>query len=258
MSTSEGLRTWTVGEVARLAGVTVRTLHHYDQIGLLPPSGRAANGYRTYTTVDVARLQRVLSWRELGFDLEQVAELVATDGSHDDTVDQLRAQHAQLLARIDRLQAVAATVAKTLEAHEMGIDLTLEEMIEVFGDHDPTEHVEEARRRWGDTDAYREAHRRSSSYGKDEWLQIRREGDEIPAAFAAAMRAGLPPDSSEAAAAATRHREHISRWFYDVTPEVHQGLAEMYVADPRFASTYDDVAPGLAQYVSASILALYR
>jgi DNA-binding transcriptional MerR regulator len=251
-------QTYTVGQVARLAGVTVRTLHHYDEIGLLPPSGRAANGYRTYTPVDVARLQRVLSWRELGFDLEQVAALVATDGSGEAARDQLRAQHSQLLARIERLQAVAGTVAKTLEAHEMGINLTPAEMLEVFGEHDPTEHVEEAKQRWGDTDGYREAHRRTSSYGKDEWLQIRREGDEIPAKFAAAMQAGHPADSAEAAAAAVAHREHISRWFYEVTPEVHQGLAQMYVADPRFTATYDDVAPGLAQYVSEAILALYR
>lgn len=251
-------QTYTVGQVARLAGVTVRTMHHYDEIGLLPPSGRAANGYRSYTDVDVARLQRILSWRELGFDLEQVAALVATDGSADDVLDQLRRQHAQLLTRIDRLQAVAATVAKTVEAHEMGINLTPEEMLEVFGEHDPTEHVEEAKRRWGDTDASRESHRRASSYGKDQWLQIRREGDEIPAAFAAAMGAGLPVDSPKAAAAAVAHREHISRWFYDVTPEVHQGLAQMYVTDERFTKTYDDVAPGLAAYVSEAILALYR
>ena len=105
----------------------------------------------------------------------------------------------------------------------MGINLTPAEMLEVFGEHDPTEHVEEAKQRWGDTDGYREAHRRTSSYGKEEWLQIRREGDEIPAQFAAAMQAGHPADSPAAAAAAVAHREHISRWFYDVTPEVHQG-----------------------------------
>jgi hypothetical protein len=128
---------------------------------------RAANGYRTYPAVDVARL--------------------------------LRAQHSQLLTRIERLQAVAATVAKTLAAHEMGINLTPAEMLEVFGEHDPTGHVEEAKQRWGDTDGYREAHRRTSSYGKEQWLQIRREGDEIPAQFAAAMQAGHPADSPEAA-----------------------------------------------------------
>ena len=251
-------QTYTVGQVARLAGVTVRTLHHYDEIGLLPPSGRAANGYRTYTAVDVARLQRVLAWRELGFDLEQVAQLVATDGSRDAVLDQLRTQHAQLLARIDRLQAVAATVARTMEAHLMGINLTPEEMLEVFGDHDPTEHAAEAERRWGDTDAYRESQRRASSYSKQDWLDIKREGEQVNAAFVAALDAGLPPDSPEAAAAATAHRAHITSRFYEVSDEMHQGLAQMYVADDRFMRSYDDQRPGLAQYVCDAILALYR
>jgi MerR family transcriptional regulator, thiopeptide resistance regulator len=252
-----GRPTYTVGEVARLAGVTVRTLHHYDEIGLLPPSGRAANGYRTYTDVDVARLQRVLGWRELGFDLEQVAALVSTDGSPGAATDQLRRQHELLLSRIHRLQAVAATVAKTLEAHEMGINLTPEEMLEVFGDHDPTQHAAEAEQRWGDTDAFRESQRRASAYTKDDWLRIKHEGEHLNEAFAATFRAGRPVDSPEAARVATEHRAHISRWFYEVSPQMHAGLAQMYVDDPRFAATYDDVEPGLARYVREAILALY-
>jgi DNA-binding transcriptional MerR regulator len=251
-------QTYTVGEVARLAGVTVRTLHHYDEIGLLPPSGRAANGYRTYTSVDVARLQRILGWRELGFDLEQVAQLVATDGSAAAALDQLRQQHAQLLTRIERLQSVAATVAKTLEAHEMGISLTPAELLEVFGDHDPTEHAAEAERRWGDTDAYRESHERASSYSKQDWLDIKREGEQVDAAFVAALDAGLAPDSPEAAAAARAHRAHITSRFYELSDEMHQGLAQMYVADDRFTRTYDDQRAGLAQYVCDAVLALYR
>jgi len=254
---SEEQATYSVGQVARLAGVTVRTLHHYDEIGLLPPSGRAANGYRTYTAVDVARLQRVLSWRELGFDLEQVAALVATDGTTESVTEQLREQHTLLLGRIERLQGVARTVQKTLEAHEMGINLTPEEMLEVFGDHDPTEHAGEAERRWGETDAYRESQRRVSTYGKDDWLDIKAEGEAVNAAFVAALDAGLPPDSPEAASAARAHREHISSRFYDVSDEMHQGLGQMYVADERFRATYDDRRPGLAQYVSDAILALY-
>jgi DNA-binding transcriptional MerR regulator len=257
MDEEGNLPTYTVGEVARLAGVTVRTLHHYDEIGLLPPSGRAANGYRTYTDVDVARLQRVLGWRELGFDLEQVAALVATDGSPGAATDQLRRQHELLLSRIDRLRSVAATVAKTLEAHEMGINLTPEEMLDVFGDHDPTEHAAEAEQRWGDTDAFRESQRRASTYTKDDWLRIRHEGEHLSEAFAAAFRAGRPAGSPEAARVAAEHREHITRWFYELSPQMHAGLARMYVDDPRFAATYDDVEPGLARYVSDAILALY-
>jgi len=256
-TTETNAATFTVGQIARMAGVTVRTLHHYDEIGLLPPSGRAANGYRTYTRVDISRLQRILSWRELGFDLEQVADLVATDGGTGSALEQLGRQHTLLLTRIERLQAVAATVHKTLEAHTMGINLTPEEMLEVFGDHDPTERAEEARERWGDSDAYSESNRRTATYTKDDWLRVRAESDQVNANLAAVMASGCPADSEEARAAATAHREYISRWFYDVTPEIHQGLAQMYVADPRFAATYDAVAPGLAAYVHDAVLALY-
>lgn len=250
-------QTFTVGQVARLAGVTVRTLHHYDEIGLLPPGGRAANGYRTYTTVDVSRLQRILSWRELGFDLEQVAALVATDGGPDAALDQLRRQHALLVARIDRLQAVAATVHKTLEAHAMGINLTPVEMLEVFGGDDPTEHAVEAEERWGTTDSYAESTLRTSSYTKDDWLRIKAEMAQVEAEFTAAMSAGRPADSPEAAAAATAHRDHLSEWYYEVSPEAHRGLADMYIADPRFAKHYEDISPGLAQYVRDAVVALY-
>jgi hypothetical protein len=145
-----------------------------------------------------------------------------------------------------------------MEAHDMGIRLTPEEMLEVFGDQDPAEHAEEARERWGETDSYQESQRRTAQYTKDDWLQIKAEGAAVNDAFVAAMRAGHPTDSPEAAAAAVAHREQISRWFYQVTPEAHQGQARMYVADPRFAKTYDDVATGLAAYVSEAILALYR
>ena len=195
---------------------------------------------------------------QLGFDLEQVAELVATDGSPATVAGQMRRQHALLVERIERLQAVAETVEKTMEAHDMGIRLTPEELLEVFGDADPGEHAEEANERWGQTDAYQESHRRTSRDTKDDWLQIKAEGDAVNEAFAAAMRARHPVDSPEAAAAAVAHREQISRWFYEVTPEVHQGLAQMYVADPRFTATYDYIEPGLAGYLSEAVQALYR
>ena len=246
-------QSFTVGQVARLARVTVRTLHHYDEIGLLPPSGRAANGYRTYTADDLARLQRVRSWRELGIGLEQVAELMGSD----DPRTQLRRQHDLLQQRIERLQVIAATLRRTMEAHAMGIDLTPEEMFEAFGDFDPTEHAAEAEQRWGDTDAYQESARRSSTYTKDDWVRVRQEMDQVNTDFVSAMARGLPPDSEPARAAAAAHRAHIERWFYPVSPAMHRGLAEMYVADPRFTATYEGMAPGLTTYLHDSVQALY-
>ena len=242
-----------VGAVARLAGVTVRTLHHYDEIGLLTPSGRSNAGYRRYADDDLERLQRILFYRELGFGLDQI-KAVMTDGDADASAH-LRQQHAMLLDRIRRLQRMASAVEKAMEARTMGINLTPEERLEVFGDFDPEEHAAEVEERWGDTDAYRESARRSASYTKADWERMKAEAAEATGRIVAAMTAGLPADSGEAMDGAEAHRQHISRWFYDCTYEIHAGLAEMYLADPRFAATYEDTAPGLARYVHDAIKA---
>ena len=241
----------SVGEVARLAGVTVRTLHHYDQVGLLRPTGRSAAGYRVYGEADLVRLQRILGYRELGLALDDIATILSDPRL--DPVEHLRSQHALVRVRIGRLQQQLAAIEKTLEAHQMGIQLDPEEMFEVFGDADPNEHAAEARDRWGDTDAYQESQRRTSSYTKDDWLRMKAESDEIEQRLMRAMQAGLPPTSPEAMDAAEAHRSSITRWFYDCGYDIHRGLADMYVGDPRFTAHYDDRAPGLAAFVNAAI-----
>jgi DNA-binding transcriptional MerR regulator len=245
--------TLTVGRVARLAGVTVRTLHHYDEIGLLSPGDRSAAGYRRYDEADLDRLQRILFYRELGFGLDDI-RTVMTDGSADASAH-LRRQHAMLRDRIRRLERMAAAVEKALEARTMGINLTPEERFEVFGDFDPDQHAAEVEERWGDTDAYRESQRRVSRYTKADWDRMKAEGGAATTAIVAAMQAGLPADSVEAMDGAEAHRRHINDWFYDCTYEIHVGLAEMYLADPRFTATYENIAPGLAQYVHDAIAA---
>src|ERR671915_517822 len=109
----------TVGAVARMSGVTVRTLHHYDEIGLLRPSGRSDNGYRRYADADLERLQRILFYRELGFGLDDIRNLI-TDGDAD-AIGHLRRQHAMLRDRIGRLERMVASVEKAMEAHTMGV-----------------------------------------------------------------------------------------------------------------------------------------
>jgi DNA-binding transcriptional MerR regulator len=245
--------TWSVGEVARLAGVTVRTLHHYDRIGLLRPEVRSEAGYRGYDQADLARLQRILAYRELGFSLEEIGRLL--DDPDSDPLAQLRHQHALVLARMERLAQIAAVLERTMEAHAMGIKLTAEEMLEVFGEHDPSQYADEVQERWGDTDAYRQSARRTSAYTKEDWIRIKAEQEAAGARFAAALAAGLPADGPEAMAAAEQSRLLIDRYFYDLSKEMHVGLAEMYLADPRFTQTYENIASGLAQYVHDAIVA---
>jgi len=241
----------SVGEVAHISGVTVRTLHHYDEIGLLCPSGRTEAGYRWYADPDLERLQQVLYYRELGFGLDEVAAIL--DDPRMDALEHLRRQHRLLTERIDRLQLMVAAVELTMEAQQMGISLTPEERFEVFGDFDPAEHASEAEERWGDTDTYRESMRRTSRYTKADWLRIKAESESIETRLAAALAAGVAADSAEAMDLAEEHRQHIAGSYYDCPPSMHRGLADMYVEDPRFTAHYEDVAPGLAAYVRDAI-----
>ncbi len=253
MDTLTESRSLTVGAVARLAGITVRTLHHYDEIGLLHPSGRSDAGYRRYADGDLDRLQRILFFRELGFGLDQIKDAM-TDGGADASAH-LRRQHAMLRDRIERLQRMASAVEKAMEARTMGIKLTPEERFEVFGDFDPDKHAAEVEERWGDTDAYRESARRTKGYTKADWQRIKDEGQAAVDKLVAAMQSGKPATSEEAMAGAEAHRLQIDRNFYPCSYEMHVGLAEMYLADPRFTATYEKVAPGLAQYLHDAIKA---
>jgi MerR family transcriptional regulator, thiopeptide resistance regulator len=242
-----------VGEVAALAGVTVRTLHHYDRIGLLSPSGRSSAGYRLYAPEDLDRLHQVLLYRELGFSLEEVATLL--DDPAADPAEHLRRQHRLLLDRLERTRAVVAAVEKEMEARQMGISLTPEEKFELFGENYSEDYEREAEERWGDTEAWAQSQQRTRSYSKADWVRVKEEVDDLNRRFVEAMRAGVPADSEQAMDVAEQHRQHISRWFYDCPPEMHAGLGRMYVEDERFTATYERIAPGLAQYVSAAVQA---
>ncbi|MEU6811019.1 MerR family transcriptional regulator [Streptomyces sp. NPDC046831] len=244
---------YSVGEVAAFAGVTVRTLHHYDDIGLLVPSGRSHAGHRRYGDADLDRLQRILFYRELGFPLEEVAVLL--DDPHADPRAHLRRRHELLTARIERLQRMAAAVEHAMEARRMGIDLTPEERFEVFGDQDPEQYAEEAEQRWGGTAQYAESQRRAARYTKDDWKRMRAEADAWGERYGALVDAGEPPAGEAAMDLAEEHRQHIRAWFYDCSYELHQGLAEMYVADERFKAYYDALRPGLAEHLREAILA---
>src|SRR5215211_3630804 len=244
---------YTVGRVAELSGVTIRTLHHYDEIGLLSAGGRSAAGYRLYEDSDIERLQRILFYRELGFPLEEIATIV--DDPHTDALGHLRRQRGLLTERIRRLRAMVDAIDYEMEARTMDIKLTPEERLELFGKFQPEDHAEEAQQRWGETESYNESNRRVSNYTKEDWQQLKAEEEETRTRLAAAFEAGLAHNSEEAMAAVEAHRKHISRWFYECSYEMHRGLMEMYVSDERFRSHYDTQTPGLADFIREAALA---
>ncbi|GAA2368010.1 HTH-type transcriptional activator TipA [Catellatospora methionotrophica] len=242
---------YTVGKVAELAAVTVRTLHHYDEIGLLSPSERSATGYRRYDEADLERLQQIRYYRELGFSLEEIAAIL--DDPQSDATAHMRRQHELLTVRIKRLQEMVTAIEFAMEARKVGINLTPEERFEVFGDFNPDDHADEAERRWGGTDAYRESSRRTAAYTKDDWLRHQQENEDWGRRFTALMDSGAPAESPAAMALAEEHRQLISTWFYECGYEIHTGLADMYLADDRFTATYEAIKPGLTQYLHDAI-----
>ena len=240
--------TLTVGQVAERFGVTVRTLHHYDEIGLLSPSERPHAGYRLYTEEDLTRLQHVVVYRRLGFALEDVAMLLEHP---EGAVEHLRRQRTAVLQRLGEMRDLVTAIDRALEREMSNQPATPDEMKELFGEgfHDAQAEAEE---RWGETDAWRQSQERTKGYTKADWEEVRAESDRTHQAFTDAMDAGEPPTSEMAMDAAELHRASMQR-FYDCSYEMHRGLADMYVSDPRFTATYDEIRPGMAHYVRDAI-----
>ena len=252
MTRSEGL---TVGAVAELVGVSVRTLHHWDRIGLAPASGRTWSDYRVYDDDDIARIHRVLVYRELGFPLAEIAALL--DDPQVDEAAHLSRQRELLLSRISHLQEMVSAVDRLKEAIGMNAPLTPEDRAEIFGTDWNEEYQDEAAERWGNTPQWEQSQARANAMSKEDWQRIKDEGDQLNADLAAAKRDGVAVDSPEAAALAERHRASIAQ-FYDCTHSMQVCLARMYTQDERFTETYDTVEPGLAVWLREVIEANAR
>jgi DNA-binding transcriptional MerR regulator len=241
---------YSIGELAKVAKVSVRTLHHYDEIGLLRPSARSGAGYRVYGPLDLDRLQQILFFRELGIRLEEIQGILA-----DPTFDRkkaLIAHRALLVERAERARALVDLVDRTLATIEREDAMKPEDMFDGF---DPSKYEEEAKQKWGHTEAYAESKRRTSRYKKEDWQAMGAESGAIVEKFAALAEAGVAPTDARAMDAAEEHRQHITRWFYECTFAIHAGLGQMYVADPRFAANYESRRAGLAQYICDAIRA---
>ncbi len=243
-------RMYKVGEVARIAKVTIRTLHHYDEIGLLIPSGRSAAGYRLYTEADVASLQHIRFHRELGLALGEIRTIL--ESPEFDSRAVLREHRERLVKRLSETEALVATIDRTLRSLEGETEMSVEERFDGF---QPEEHAAEAKQRWAKTDAYKESARRTGEYGPAEWETIQAEVEGIILRLAACQSEGAAADSEAAIQLAEEHREHIDRWFYACSPQMHAGLAEMYVHDERFAEYFDKHGEGLSGYVAGAIRA---
>lgn len=243
----------TVSDVSRLAGVSVRTLHHYDEIGLLSPSARSDAGYRLYGPEDLERLQEILLFRELEIPLPDIAVLLS--GGAFDRRAALELQHEMLRHKAARTQALITSVERAINAERTGVRMTKDEMFEVFGEFDPAEYEDEVKERWGESDAYKESAKRTARYTKADWERFKAESEEMGAQMIALFDEGASPDDPRAMDVAEQARLQIDRWFYPCSRQMHTNLAEMYIADPRFTATYEKMRAGMAQWWHDAIVA---
>ena len=244
---------YTVGRVAALAHVTVRTLHHYDRIGLLSPSRRSENGYRLYDYADLERLRQIRLLRELRFSLEAIEHML--DAPAYDRRSALVAQRELLRERQERTESIIRGVDRALAALEEETKMDATEMFEGLEDFDHAQYEDEVKERWGDAHAYRESMRRTRRYGKDDWARIREEGDGVFARLAELLTGGAQAAGRAAMDLVEEHRRHIDRWFYPCSHEMHRCLAEMYTADARFMEYFEKRAEGMAAFVQDAIRA---
>ncbi|MEV7398071.1 MerR family transcriptional regulator [Aeromicrobium sp. NPDC092404] len=233
-----------VGEVARLSGTTVRALHHYESIGLLVPSARSAAGYRQYDAGDLDRLTRILYYRHLGFSLDDIATLLADPA---DLVEHLRRQHRMLTEQLQHVRGMVQAIEKEMEAHMSGQDLTPEEKLEIFGtEYDPS-WEDEAREKWEGTSAWQQSRERTAHLTADDWRRLKTDTDAFNQRLVDAFAAGVTPGSADADALADAHLASLQS-FYDADRAMQRTLADTFVEDARFRSTYDALAPGLAEW----------
>ncbi|MEN6430309.1 MAG: MerR family transcriptional regulator [Coriobacteriales bacterium] len=237
---------YTVGEVARLAHVSVRALHHYDEIGLLRPSNRSGAGYRLYTDADVRLLQETLFLRELGFELADIRDLLGRPLL--EKGEALAAQRGWLVEKRADIDRMIASIDRVLVSIQKGIPMAEEETFKASEGFDSAEHQEEARERWGETEAYQESERRAVHYTADDWLRIEAEAEAVYEKLLDAFDDELAPDSELAQDAVQSWWDQIDRNFYPMSLDLLADLGEMYVDDPRFAKHYEDIRPGLAVY----------
>jgi DNA-binding transcriptional MerR regulator len=242
---------YPVGKVAGLAGVTVRTLHHYDEIGLLSPSARSAAGYRSYSDADLDRLQRILLYRELGFSLETIATVVNDPGT--DAHAHLERQRVLLTERIEQLTRMVASVDRVMEANVMGKALTPAEKFEVFGGFTPPEgYAEQAAQRWGSTPEWQSGRAAMGSMSKEDWIDAEAVRQDWVARLSGALEAGEPVDSAVAMDLAEEHRAMLGQFMGECGYDMHRKVTELYVTEPAqlaFLVREPEQRPGMVEFI---------
>lgn len=240
-------KTYTIGQLARLGGVSTKTLRHYERIGLLQPSKRSDAGYRLYSESDGRRLAEILAYREVGMLLKEITQMLGENSNNDSRAFRLTTHLQQLLKERQKLDGLICHIEEMILHEEEGVPMSAHDELNGFANNP---YEDEARERWGHTDAYKESARRVKGYSTEDWEHYKAEAADINERFVALMQAEVSPCSDEARSLAKEHRQLISHWFYDCPPEMHAGFGQMWTSDPRFKESIDKAGEGLTEYMA--------
>ncbi|MGP4071593.1 MerR family transcriptional regulator [Piscibacillus sp. B03] len=240
---------YQVKEVSELSGVSVRTLHHYDKIGLLKPSNVKENGYRLYNDENLQQLQQILFFKELDFSLQEIKEFLS-----DETFDQTEAllNHKTLLEkRKHRLEKLINTIDETIYSMKEGKEMSKKKMFESFSMVEINAHqqkyAKETKDKYGHTDAYKQSQQRASQYTEQDWQSIQEQSNSIYTRLANLM--DHPADDEDVQKVIGEWHSLINDNFYECPPEMFKGLGDMYVSDERFTQNIDQYGNGLAEFM---------
>ena len=236
-----------INEFAKLTGVSVRTLHYYDEIGLIKPAFvDAQNGYRFYDENSLLRMQEILFYRELDFSLKSILEILSSPDY--DKQKALAEQRKLLELKKERLERIidaldGATKGKvTMAAFDNNDYETARKRYEV-----------EAKERWGETEAYKEHTEKTAKYTKDKWQAVNDGLMVIFTKFAECMKNGNTADSDDAQALVKDLQNYITENYYTCTNQILAGLGQMYIADERFKTNIDKNGDGTAEFVLKAV-----
>jgi DNA-binding transcriptional MerR regulator len=232
-----------IKEFAEFMGVSVRTLHYYDEIGLLKPAYVDKHtGYRYYNEASLLRMQEILFYRELDFSLKSIAELLSSPNY--DTKKALNEQKKLLTLKKERLERLISAIDNAMKG---------ENIMKAFDNSEFESYKTEAKEKWGNTKAYKEHEEKTKSYSKDKWNNLAEGMNDILAELAVCMKNGEEPSSAEAQSLVKTLQSHITENYYHCTNEILAGLGKMYVADERFKNNIDKHADGTAEFICEAI-----
>ena len=236
-----------IKEFAELTGVSVRTLHYYDEIGLLKPCFvDKQNGYRFYDETSLERMQEILFYRELDFPLKSIAEILASPNY--DKQKALAEQKRLLTLKKDRLERLIAA----LEQAEKG-EITMSAFDNSEYETARQQYEDEAKQRWGNTDEYKESQAKTAGYSKDKWNDVLAGMNDVFAEFAECRNSGDSADSDMSQQLVKKLQDYITANFYYCTDDILAGLGQMYVCDERFKNNIDKSGEGTAEFVAETI-----